>query len=283
MIYVVTVCRNRKNVTERFLRCLNEQVYVNWCLVIVDDGSDDGTDILINKSINPEKLSYIKGDGSLWWNGGLQKAKECFFREKNFDREDVVLIANDDTFFEKDTFNIILKSAMKYPDAMITGTEINSCGEPIASGVNIDWLRLKFNHIQSESTISALPTRFLFMSADVFKKNGNFRHFLLPHYLSDFEYTIRAKNNGCKLKIDKNVKFMSLSKHAGSLNYENDDFACTLKKFFSNKNNVNPVRFSLFILISCPIGLKTINIVRIWTLSMAKLFKILIKKYFRNK
>jgi GT2 family glycosyltransferase len=278
------VCHNRKNITERFLRCLNEQVYDNWYLVIVDDGSDDGTDLLINKSINPEKLSYIKGDGSLWWNGGLHIARAHLLSKEILKEEDIILIANDDTGFEKDIFNKIFSSVMNFPDAMISGVEVNGAGEIInISGVEIDWLRLKFNHVQSESTISALPTRFLFMSADVFKNNGDFRYFLLPHYLSDYEYTIRAKKNGYKLMVDKNVNFASVFKHSGSLGYHNDGFFCVLRKFFSNRNNVNPVRFSLFILISCPVGLKTINIVRIWMLSMAKLFKILIENYFRNK
>ena len=72
MIYVITAVHNRYAITEAFVQRLLEQSEKDWNLILVDDGSTDGTADMV-KSLVPEAV-ILNGDGDLWWGGALHKA-----------------------------------------------------------------------------------------------------------------------------------------------------------------------------------------------------------------
>src|SRR5256886_5506708 len=98
-IYVLAPVHNRRALTERFVRCLAEQTDQGFHLVLVDDGSTDGTAEMVQSMVLGATI--IRGTGSWWWAGSLEHARR-WLRRRTIENDDLVLIANDDTTFEPD-------------------------------------------------------------------------------------------------------------------------------------------------------------------------------------
>jgi hypothetical protein len=95
-VYVLTPVHDRKALTERFLRCLIDQTDRDYHLVLVDDGSRDGTAEMARSMI--PSATIIRGSGNWWWAGSLEQARRWLLRQPSRPG-DLVLIANDDTTF----------------------------------------------------------------------------------------------------------------------------------------------------------------------------------------
>ena len=54
MIYVVTACHNRIETTKKFINSLKKQSCPNWHLILVDDGSTDGTGEFVKMELSLE-------------------------------------------------------------------------------------------------------------------------------------------------------------------------------------------------------------------------------------
>ena len=55
MIYVITAVHNRIRITEEFINQLLMQTYKEISLILVDDGSTDGTSEMVRKKICKNK------------------------------------------------------------------------------------------------------------------------------------------------------------------------------------------------------------------------------------
>ena len=129
---------------------------------------------------------------------------------KNATPEDNILIMNDDTCFEENFVEAGLRLLEENKDCLITG-----CGYSINSGTQIDGAVVFFPksgvYIWEKGTAqgNCASTRALMMAYTTMKKIGGFHPVLLPHYASDYEYTIRAANKGFKIKAftEFNYKF----------------------------------------------------------------------------
>src|SRR5271157_5991048 len=99
VVFVVTVSHNRRQSTMAFCESLNRQTFRNFVLMLVDDGSTDGTVDLVRGY--PFRKEICCGSGNLWWAGGVRRGL-ARLKALRPDPEDLVLIVNDDTTFEKD-------------------------------------------------------------------------------------------------------------------------------------------------------------------------------------
>jgi GT2 family glycosyltransferase len=262
-LYIILPVHNRRDTTEQFINCLNKQKYKNYKLILVDDGSTDDTDIFVKKTLENSVVLY--GHGQLWWAGSLQKGF-YWILENNISHDDIVLIINDDTMFDENYLSNAISIFNNYNKNILLFSLNYSIQTKnvIDCGVTVDWLKLEFNQSNKMEEINCLSTRGLFINVGDFIKVGGFYPDKLPHYLSDYEFTIRAIKMGLKPIINKDIKIYCDELKTGynrRSNYKNiKDY---FKKYFSPKNMVNPIYFIRFLLLSCPKKYKLINIIRI--------------------
>src|SRR3954466_494295 len=92
LVHVLLPVHNRRAITEEFVNCLQAQCWPKWHLILVDDGSTDGTTELVRARV--PSATILEGDGNLWWAGSLQLGYQWLMRHAADD--DIVLIINDD-------------------------------------------------------------------------------------------------------------------------------------------------------------------------------------------
>jgi len=258
MIYIILPVHNRKDITELFIQSLVSQIYKEFKLILVDDGSTDGTDEMV-LSYLPDSI-VLKGDGNLWWAGGLHKGYEWIKENVNSGQ---VLLINDDTIISEEFLEIGINLLNKNDKTLFLAQAYDKNGNHMDSGVHVDWDKLTFNQAKNKDTINCLSTRGLFLKVEDFLSIGGFYPVVLPHYLSDYEFTIRAYNNGYKLKIEENLKLIFDTETTGYHKIKYKNYFDYLQKFFSKKYPSNPIYFLNFLILACPKRYLLKNILRI--------------------
>ena len=256
MIHIITAVHNRYIITEAFVKKLLEQSAKDWNLILIDDGSTDGTADMVKKYI--PKAVVLKGDGNLWWGGALHEAYK--YVNTNIADEDYIFISNDDVDFSNDYIEKAIAILKKNPNTLLTGCGISKqTGEQVDGAVRFDFLKGGGTQgCEEENFGNCASTRSIFLRASDMKKIGGFHPVLLPHYGSDYEWTIRANRK-------KNMKILCVS----SLKYEVNEATTgdhaskdrTLKQIFQKRSTSNPIYKTTFCFLASPWGLKTASIV----------------------
>lgn len=100
VIFIVIPVYNRKALTRGCLYSLQQQTDNEFRIIVVDDGSTDGTDKMIQNEF--PNITLLKGDGNLWWTGAVNKAVQHVLSECQL--EDYILLLNDDLVVPPDYF-----------------------------------------------------------------------------------------------------------------------------------------------------------------------------------
>ena len=195
-VYVVTAAHNRRESTKSFCESLSCQTYKSFVLIIVDDGSNDGTADMVSRFPFRKEICY--GNGNLWWAGGIRRG---FSRLRALDPkpEDLVLIANSDTTFESNFLEKAVReiAGLSKSVMLCASVRFTDTGRWIDGGTVCYWPRLTFKHYGAHpERIDCASTRCLLFAYSNLTVSGSFRPGLLPHYLSDYEFTIRAGDEG---------------------------------------------------------------------------------------
>ena len=233
-VFVVTACHNRKELTSQLANTLLMQTYKDVVFLLVDDGSTDGTAEAVKNIFN--NTIVLQGDGNLWWGGAMHKAYKWLLDH----------IGN--SVYEKDYIERGLKVLAEHESTMVTGS-----GYSLHTGERFDGSFLsKYNDIilMEENNYGEIATtRSLFMRIKDLKRVGGFRPILLPHYLSDFEFTFRGNKRGVKIYCSSEVKYKSDRSTTGL----KDRKSLSLKQLFSKKCPYNPVYKTIYYLLIIPI------------------------------
>ena len=266
MTYVILPVHNRKDITELFIKSLTKQLDKDFKLILIDDGSTDGTSDMVHSYI-PDCV-VLRGQGDLWWGGALHQG---FLWIKENITDGNVLLINDDTVISEDFLQKGSDLLKHNENTLFLAQAYDKNNNHVDSGVHVDWENLTFNQAKNENEINCLSTRGLFLKVSDFLDIGGFHPTILPHYLSDYEFTIRAYNKGYKLRIDKDLKLVFDTEATGSHKIIFENYFNYLKKFFSKKYPNNPVYFTSFLMLACPRKYVVKNILRIFFRGIVRL------------
>lgn len=258
-IFVLLPVHNRRAITALFLDCLLAQSYRNWHLVLIDDGSSDQTEEMVRERVS--SLTVLRGKGAWWWAGALHQGYRWLKRQV-LRTDDLVLIINDDTQFDAD-FLANAVNAIK-PKGLLLAQLYNQAGEFVEAGVVWDWARFDWSGVKSVEGINCFSTRGLFLQWGDFREIGGFHPILLPHYLSDYEFTMRAHARGFHLISAHDVCLRYNEHLTGIRNVQDKSVINAIRKGLSIKSANNPVYWTSFILLACPARYMFRNIAIVW-------------------
>lgn len=264
-LYILLPVHNRKQVTQHFIECLREQTYQDYHLILIDDGSIDGTTEMVNNLIHPSKLTVIKGKGNWWWAGSLQQGLNCL-KKQRMNNNDLILFINDDVSFSDNYLENAVRVMVEKKDVLMLSRHVApETGVISESGVTSDLKTLTFNISESADRINCLSTRGLFVHWAVVKEIGDFHPRLLPHYWSDYEYTIRGYQNGFKCETSADIVIVPNHETTGLRGeIRETNFAAFLKNYFSRRSVSNPVYASAFILLTSRPSWLLPNLMKVW-------------------
>jgi GT2 family glycosyltransferase len=267
MLHILLPVHNRREITRNFLIHLQKQQIQNFNLIVIDDGSLDNTSQLVKEIM--EKAIIINGNGHLWWAGAISLGFK-YLEMNNTDDDDVVLIMNDDTEFDEDFLSEGVKYLSNNSRTLLLAKYKNELGTIRESGVFANISTLTFSEADTSNQINCLSTRGLFLTWGDFREIGNFRPRLLPHYLSDYEFTIRARKKNFQLTTTSEVCLRIFDESSGLHRLEGTSLCQNLKIMFSKKYALNPVYLMTFVILTEPRYLFR-NSIRIWKSAIIEL------------
>lgn len=206
-IAVIISCFNRKQKTLQSIACILAQSAVETAAIdffITDDGSEDGTSEEIVGAY-PE-VRILKGDGSLYWNGGMRLAwAEAFKGPYEF-----FLWLNDDTFLYPDTLRRMLDTHSCCMDrhgkpGIVIGSTHDHHGRTSYGGeLQKSRLRpLRLTMIEPSDEIQTCDTfngNCVLISRQAATELGNL-DIGFVHAIGDTDYGLRAKRAGVPMWV----------------------------------------------------------------------------------
>lgn len=203
-IAIILTCHNRLIKTRK---CLNKifglkrDLNIKLDIYLTDDGSKDGTSDYIKK--NFPKIKISKGDGNLFWAGGMRLAWKNA-EKKNHDyylwlNDDVYLYENFTYFLLKDIENIeknkkIKKYIISYP-TFCSKTKSQSTG---AKNLIDNIFKFRFSPVKKKKNLNACDTfngNCVLITSETFSVVGNLDK-NYTHRFADFDYGLMAKKKG---------------------------------------------------------------------------------------
>lgn len=197
-VFIVILNYNGKNVIKKCLTSVFKIDYSNFEVVIVDNGSTDGSFEMAKNTFS--KASFIKNEENLGYSAGNNVGIR-FALER---MAEYVLVLNNDTDVEKDFLKKLVEEGEKNSLAGILSPVIfNGITRDVwFSGGKINWLRMKSWHETDIKKKENYETEYItgcamLIKAEVFKKSGLFdENFFL--YWEDADFSIRAARAGFK-------------------------------------------------------------------------------------
>jgi GT2 family glycosyltransferase len=244
------------------VEALREQNDENFRLILIDAGSVDGTAEMVT-SLLPGSI-VVRGTGQWWWARSLQ-AGIAYMTRNAYPEESIVMIANDDTTFLPSFLANARKAIRDRPRTLLLACLINpATGDIDEIGANVNWRDLAVTPAREPDAINCFSTRGLFLRLADFQEIGGFRPTLLPHYLSDYEFTMRAARRRFHLLSDPTVGLFFDALETGDRGVIRGTPKAFLSRTFSKRNAGNPIAWTMFVMMRCPIRYVPVNLFRIW-------------------
>ncbi len=260
MIYILLPVHNRVSITLDFVDCLLKQTYPAYQLILIDDGSTDGTAEAV--CARCADTVVLRGNGELWWAGCLNLGMDWLIANE-VKPDSLVLIINDDVVFDTDFLQTASTLFTDLDFTLLLARERNpESGEIVESGIHADLRSLEFTRADSSGAINCLSTRGLFLRWKDMLQIGRFRDKILPHYWTDYEYTIRAYKKGYKLKTDERLYLMHDINDSNDKKYRPDKL--TVSELLHHRHTLNPLAWSKFVILTSPWPHLLTNLFRVW-------------------
>jgi GT2 family glycosyltransferase len=257
-LFIVISVFNRKTITLKCLEQLSNQSVTNFSIVVVDDGSTDGTSDDISNSY-PD-VTIINGTGDWWWTRSTNEGIRHALRNG----ASHVLCLNDDTFFDDKYVEEIVYYIGKYPTFVIGSLNVTDETPPRvyfsgAYGLNKLLFRFKryeptlssdFNFIGNSELIRSiyLPGRGLIIPCSVFSQVGFLDDVCFPQYGSDVDFTLRVNNHNRNVYLATKLVLRTSLSTTGSGDFYLFESPILFYKSFFNRYSKRYYKVSLHLI-----------------------------------
>lgn len=256
-ICVVIPVHNRIDFTVGCVKSVMKQTAKGFEIVVVDDGSTDGTSDVIPKLFPDATL--LKGDGNLWWSGAVNLGIK-YALENDFD---YVICLNNDTEVMQDYIEKMIYWAERNPTALFSSMEYDiTTGEPFYVGARVDWKhgidvalinKIPEEEFQGLIAVTHLPGRGLWIPAFVFDKIGLFDAKNFPQRAADYDFTFHANRMGFPLFCNCDAKLYSYTEEVtGSVFRKKFGLKNYYKHLTDTKSGANIFVIWRYIMRNCP-------------------------------
>lgn len=207
-VAALLTCFNRREKTLNALEAIQSQQEAcprKLTVILVDDGSTDGTAEAV-ASVHP-KVHIMRGDGSLFWNGGMRVA----FAEAMRSDFDYYLWLNDDTRLFDGALDRLLGTAQRLEREGRTAIVVGSTCDPVRESWTYGGFRrrLSWRGVQILS-VQPLPDELqpcdtmngncTLIPRAITRKVGNLDA-AFQHSIGDFDYGFRTRAAGFEICI----------------------------------------------------------------------------------
>lgn len=193
-------CFNRKEKTKNSISTLTDgNKNLSFTFVVVDDGSTDGTEEEINELKKTIDIIYIRGDGNLYYTGGMHMAMK-YAKDNGLDDYDYYLLMNDDVMFFPECIETLIRQSKELNDSVIVGATRDDSGKTSYGAIvytrNVQHRTLDISEWEKEADTfngnCVLVPKELFMKTEIM--DGHY-----THAIGDFDYGLDIKRNGGKI------------------------------------------------------------------------------------
>jgi GT2 family glycosyltransferase len=256
-IFIVIPVHDRKNYTQNCLQSLKEQSKNSFSVIVVDDGSTDGTEDMI-KDLFHETI-ILKGNGKLWWTAATNLGvKYALSNGAGY-----VLTLNNDTILSENYLENMLHWAARKPDALLGSLAFDfRTKQPIYGGEIVNWKKASSQflldtiapgNLKGLYQVTHFLGRGLLIPSKVFERIGLFDEKHFPHYLADYDFTHRAARNGFELYCNYDAKLFVFPKESGDYELRSEkSLSNYILHLFSTRGGGNIRTFIFYAFKNCP-------------------------------
>jgi GT2 family glycosyltransferase len=252
MIHILLPVHNRRPVTQKFCEALARQTRQDFQLILIDDGSTDDTAAAVTHML-PRQTTVLTGTGNWWWGGSLEQGWRWLLAHAPCDDE-IIVICNDDVDLPDDFLAQGTELLAATPNAFCVALARDAAGGAASETCfTINYPRCEITLAKPGDPVECAPTRGLFMRWADMRRVGGFRPRLLPHYISDLEWTLRAHRAGLAICRHPRLWLVPHHEKSGIRSLREYSPLARLKMIFSNKYVGNPLRWCAFVVLSFPV------------------------------
>lgn len=219
-VFVVIPVHNRRDHTMACLASLAAQTYCPLTVIVVDDGSTDGTASLVRE--HHPQIVILQGNGGLWWTGATNLGIEWALRR--CDSCDYILTLNNDTIVGPEYVASLVSLAESTCPSIVGSVAVDSRdGQTIVDGGPVfDWFTAKWSSLNQGRSLQGcraegvqfvepkcLPGRGTLIPVSCLHEVGLFDSKRLPHYAADYEFSLRAVRAGYRLLMSYEAPVIS--------------------------------------------------------------------------
>lgn len=255
--FVIIPVHNRIDFTRNCLLFLQRQSNQDFKIIVIDDGSTDGTSNMIQKEF-PDVI-LLQGNGDLWWAGAINLGVKYALNHG----ADYIITLNDDTVASNDFFEKMLFWAEKQPNALLGAFSIDAeTNKPIYGGEIINWITagatslldiIKPAKWYGLHEVTHFPGRGLLIPAEAFHKIDLFDEKYFPQAVADYDFTHRCVRAGYKVFCNYDAKLFTYPDASGDTQLrKKKNMSNYYRHLFGIKGGGNLKMFTLYAIRNCP-------------------------------
>lgn len=256
-IYIVIPVHNRKEFTRDCLYSLRRQTVSGHQVIVVDDGSTDGTRQMLANEF--PHVTVLTGNGNLFWTAAINRG----IRYALALGAEYVMTLNNDTVASENFLEQMCFWANLRPNTLLGALDVNiRTNRPYYGGEWVDWKWSKSRFLLNElreadhrglHEVSLYPGRGLLIPRVVFDTIGLFEEKKLPHYLADYDFTQAAKRSGFKVYCNYDARLYTYPEEGGDPKLRaRRNLRNYFLHLFSIKGGGNLKNFTIYTFRNCP-------------------------------